>query len=487
MRGLKRFFAALLVLALLAGQALAAGPEPVWNAQLGGKTPQAWLNGPAREAPQNETWLLLALRQKDPTLDFSRCRAALERYAAETPPGGAVSRLRVALTLLALGSDSTFVEKTANEDIGGQGLMSLVFGLHLLNNGAACANWTTDTLADAILALQLEDGGWCVTGAQADTDTTAMALQALAPQYGARAEVTQAVERGLALLSARQLETGGFAGVTGENAESAAQVLLALDALSIDCQEDGRFIKNGNRLPDVLAAYQRAEGFAHSPDSDTVNAMATAQALCALTALETEGSFYRFSVPLTPTRWGTGWKLWAYAAIGAAALLSCLIAFLRGKRGWRTYVFLLAAGAVLCAGVSLLRIESTAGYYAPPADAAATQESFLAIRCDRVAGAADHIPADGAILAETAVLVAPGETALEQLIRAARANGISLDYSGGYVSGIANLYEFDFGELSGWVFRVNGATSSAGCGDYVLQPGDRVEWVYTTQLGQDVP
>ena len=37
------------------------------------------------------------------------------------------------------------------------------------------------------------------------------------------------------------------------------------------------------------------------------------------------------------------------------------------------------------------------------------------------------------------------------------------------------------------VSLVNGATSSVGCGDYVLQPGDRVEWVYTTQLGQDVP
>ena len=37
------------------------------------------------------------------------------------------------------------------------------------------------------------------------------------------------------------------------------------------------------------------------------------------------------------------------------------------------------------------------------------------------------------------------------------------------------LYEFDFGDLSGWIFRVNGTTAEVGCGEYVLEEGDAVE------------
>ena len=59
-------------------------------------------------------------------------------------------------------------------------------------------------------------------------------------------------------------------------------------------------------------------------------------------------------------------------------------------------------------------------------------------------------------------------------------------YNTAYIEGIANLYEFDCGELSGWMYRVNGEFPNVGCSLYKLKDGDTVEWVYTCDLGRDV-
>jgi len=54
-----------------------------------------------------------------------------------------------------------------------------------------------------------------------------------------------------------------------------------------------------------------------------------------------------------------------------------------------------------------------------------------------------------------------------------------------YISAIGNIREFDAGELSGWIYRVNGVIPSVGCGDYILKDGDVVEWLYSLELGND--
>ena len=59
-------------------------------------------------------------------------------------------------------------------------------------------------------------------------------------------------------------------------------------------------------------------------------------------------------------------------------------------------------------------------------------------------------------------------------------------YNSAYIEGINNLYEFDCGELSGWMYKVNGWFPNYGCSRYALMPGDLVEWVYTCDLGADV-
>jgi len=59
-------------------------------------------------------------------------------------------------------------------------------------------------------------------------------------------------------------------------------------------------------------------------------------------------------------------------------------------------------------------------------------------------------------------------------------------YNSAYIESINNLYEFDVGELSGWVYEVNGWFPNYGCSRYQLLDGDVVRWLYTCDLGKDV-
>ena len=102
------------------------------------------------------------------------------------------------------------------------------------------------------------------------------------------------------------------------------------------------------------------------------------------------------------------------------------------------------------------------------------------------------VPADGTILSTTTVTFSEGESVFDVLQRVCRDNGIHMEYSwtpmynSAYVEGIANLYEFDVGSLSGWMYKVNGWFPNYGCSRYQLKYGDTVCWVYTCDLGYDV-
>lgn len=94
-------------------------------------------------------------------------------------------------------------------------------------------------------------------------------------------------------------------------------------------------------------------------------------------------------------------------------------------------------------------------------------------------------------LSPTEMEIAEGDTVLNALMAITRENKIQMDYRGGqgasaYVEGIANVYEFDRGQGSGWMYRVNGIFPDRGAGVVPLRDGDRVEWLYTTNLGVDL-
>ena len=102
------------------------------------------------------------------------------------------------------------------------------------------------------------------------------------------------------------------------------------------------------------------------------------------------------------------------------------------------------------------------------------------------------IPPDGALYTKENVSFNENDTVFDVLLREMTAAGIHMEfvktplYGNVYIEGIGNLYEFDCGELSGWMYRVNGVFPNYGCDGYKLSPGDKVEWVYTCNLGRDV-
>ncbi|MGI5963310.1 MAG: DUF4430 domain-containing protein [Lawsonibacter sp.] len=102
------------------------------------------------------------------------------------------------------------------------------------------------------------------------------------------------------------------------------------------------------------------------------------------------------------------------------------------------------------------------------------------------------IPADGIILPETTISFSQGDSAFTLLQQITRQESIHLEasftpgYGSSYVEGIANLYEFDCGQQSGWLYRVNGISPGYSSSQYTLHDGDVVEWIYTCDLGADV-
>jgi len=203
---------------------------------------------------------------------------------------------RVIIALSAIGKDATDVagynllEPLADYDfVTWQGLNGPVFALiafdtynyEIPNSGDGVNQTTRENLINYILESQLENGGWTFFGSTADPDMTGMAIQALAPYYSKNAEVKNAVDKALDVLSASQQDNGGFASWGTVNVESCAQVLTALASLGIDADTDERFIKNGNTLVDAIMEFSVENGFAHIKDS-AYNQMATEQAYYAL-------------------------------------------------------------------------------------------------------------------------------------------------------------------------------------------------------------
>ena len=103
-----------------------------------------------------------------------------------------------------------------------------------------------------------------------------------------------------------------------------------------------------------------------------------------------------------------------------------------------------------------------------------------------------YVPSNGTILSTTTVTFTEGESVYDVLQRVCRDNGIQMQaswtaaYNCAYVEGINNLYEFDVGDGSGWMYKVNGWFPNYGCSSYELKSGDNICWVYTCDLGDDV-
>jgi len=92
----------------------------------------------------------------------------------------------------------------------------------------------------------------------------------------------------------------------------------------------------------------------------------------------------------------------------------------------------------------------------------------------------------GVILSETEVKINKGDTVLSVTRRVLDSKGIDYEIRNGYMASIKGQNEFDKGPKSGWMFTVNGKFPNIGPGNVTVRDGDYIEWLYTTNLGEDI-
>ena len=139
-----------------------------------------------------------------------------------------------------------------------------------------------------------------------------------------------------------------------------------------------------------------------------------------------------------------------------------------------------------------------------PQDTAVNQDSQLTctllVECstilnnmgDLTEGKESLVPSDGIIYGPATVVFYEGESVYDVLLREMQNNRIHMEaeftpmYNSAYVEGINNLYEFDCGRWSGWMYCVNGWYPNYGASRYQVRQGDVIEWHYTCDLGRDL-
>ncbi len=101
-----------------------------------------------------------------------------------------------------------------------------------------------------------------------------------------------------------------------------------------------------------------------------------------------------------------------------------------------------------------------------------------------------HLPSNGIILQNMKVEFNEGDTVFDILVKITRKKGIHMEYRGSgsntYIEGINNLYEFDGGSNSGWMYSVNGVYPNYGVGAYKVKSSDVIKFNYTCNLGADL-
>ena len=443
--------------------------------------------------------------EEETPYDFTIYTEALQEAMQRPDEIAPATMQKAAIVLSMLGATPSFEDSSLCETIGQEGIMTYVYGLMMLDTQEIQnAGVSVEEILYVLLDAQLADGGFSLLGTDGDVDITEMVIQAMAPYYleetdaigtECHEQVILSVDRALTFLSEKQLADGSFESYHNVTSESTSQVILALCALDKNLFEEEAFIKNGNTLYDSLMQYRHEEGgFSHTPGAE-VNDMATSQAFCALSAVrislagENTG-IYRIQQGRT-----VDYRIWLSVLLIILAV--CYLIFLIIKKRVskkRLFSMLLPAGIGLLL-IWTVHIQTKEEYGAESAVKKDTEtiRVYTQIRCDTVAGREDYLPQDGVILAMTPIDIPEGSSAFEVLQEACRLYDIQLEYEGGavskgfaYVEGIGYLYEYDFGDLSGWMYQVDGEFPSVGSGEYIVEEDDRIVWVYTLELGKDV-
>lgn len=102
----------------------------------------------------------------------------------------------------------------------------------------------------------------------------------------------------------------------------------------------------------------------------------------------------------------------------------------------------------------------------------------------------EYVPKSGVILEKKAAEIYKGDSVYDVLKRELKKENILMEASftgnSAYIEGIDNIYEFSCGELSGWMYSVNGEYQGKSSSDYEVKDKDVIEWHYTCELGEDL-
>lgn len=480
---------------------------------------------------------------------YSRSLAAAVNEAVASEKGIFPTTLQKAVITIckcesAMGNDSFSLEsvltpeaidEVLNNTIGTKGIMTYIYGLNMLETFKSgsiniTCNYSREDIILTLISMQAPDGGYSLSGDEGDVDVTAMTLRALAGVYTAPEDYTlssddvekihSSIDASISFLSSTQLDTGDFSSYGNACSESTAQVILAISDLGLDYSE---FIKNDHSLLDGLLLYRLPDGsFSHTAFPLASNDMASAQSFEALSAIcRTLGvtlGTSTDSLSCTTTNSTSDYpsdsalpelnapaktfsiKTVLYiivAALFAVSVIIFTVSFIRNKNRKRYLMQLISAvlaALVATFAIYSINIASRENYLSAPSTVIcdAPGEGIIcisySINCSTIesdAQAADIYHSD-------ALYVTEGATAFDVLAEICRLNDIQIDYESNsvygtaYIKGINSLYEFDHGDLSGWMYRVNGDFPSVGCGYYTLKEGDNIEWLYTTDIGRDL-
>lgn len=437
-------------------------------------------------------WLFIALKRHDASLDVGKYVFHLNSASGRKMNN--TEKERIALAYTAAGVKNGFVESALASDFGSTGINGLVYGLILLDSGAyESPKNDRNALINEILEAQLADGGWALFGNYHNIDITAMTLQALAP-YKKFDDVSAAVSKALALLSSRQLADGGYDSLGTPTCESTAQVVIALNTLGINPATDARFIKNGKTALDALEKYQLSDGsYSHFQGSPT-NAIATAQAACALVSTEcgaagksplyvftsavvervmppaqssgqqshsetapqkaessaspsasaeesgvfsaqsAESSEQSVTDPVTEGIHKATKKIsYKYFACGAVILIFIIVSvvlFAKGKGKLKNILPLGLVAILLIYGILFINVTSVKNHYSAASEASSNGSVTISVDCHVLDSVEPNLENGGVILHETKIAIEKDDVVFDVLIAATRRKHIKVDYTG---------------------------------------------------------
>jgi hypothetical protein len=226
--------------------------------------------------------------------DFTRFRSAKFSRSSAASAG------KLAVALSGAAACTSFLAKSPADYLDDAGLYSSDSGVAawaILGALAQAEPAPADAIA-ALLAAQQADGGWeWMAGFGADTNTTALVVQAL---IATETDAAPAVEAALAYFRTALAPSGGFAYAastleSGADANSTAYVVQALYAAGEDPAGAAWAAEEGTPIGYLLAAQLEDGSFAWQPGTGA-NLLATAQAIPALL-----GQPYPFVAEPSPT------------------------------------------------------------------------------------------------------------------------------------------------------------------------------------------